>query len=229
MSDKPERNGRLYPFATIGARTERGGCVTSGSELRICGLPVACVGDVVTYSDASEAVIMDGAGVGLVYSGSPAALVGSSLSNGDRIVSTIWNERGLFVEEGTKVDGLLDADWVPAPRDPSARFAVHGSATPRGGVLEVSTGTYQVQEIRKKAVRIGDLIEYADGTNDRIITGIGLPGNPDYAFAVVVSLLDNGDMINDSPHREIRTSTVFAPVNEHGEELLRQHAASRGN
>lgn len=51
MSDQQERNGSLYPFANFGARTERGGCATSGSELCISGPPVACVGDVVTYGD----------------------------------------------------------------------------------------------------------------------------------------------------------------------------------
>ncbi|MFC6310278.1 hypothetical protein E2553_12125 [Paraburkholderia dipogonis] len=44
MSDRQERIGQLYPFATIGARTDRGGCATSGNELCISGLPAACVG-----------------------------------------------------------------------------------------------------------------------------------------------------------------------------------------
>lgn len=44
MSDRQERIGKLYPFATIGARTDRGGCVTSGNELCISDLPAACVG-----------------------------------------------------------------------------------------------------------------------------------------------------------------------------------------
>ncbi|MBT2789162.1 PAAR domain-containing protein [Paraburkholderia strydomiana] len=222
MSEQQERNGKLYPFATIGARTERGGCVTSGSVLQICGLPVACVGDIVTYSDASEAVIMDGAGIALVYSGNPVALVGSSLSNGDRIASTIWSERGPFVDEGREIEGFFDADYVPEPHEPSARFAVAGATTPRGGVLRDATGTYEVQEMCRKAARIGDFMEYPDGTRARIITGIGLPGKPDCAFGVVGSMLDNGDMINDSPHRDVRTSTVFVPVNEHGEAITRQ-------
>lgn len=111
MSDQQERKGTKFVFATVGARTERGGCVTSGSEVRIGGLPLACV---------------------------------------------------------------------------------------------------------------GDFIDYADGTRARIITGIGMPGNPDMVYAVVGSLLDNGDVINDSPHRDVRTSTIFVPVNEHGVELTRQ-------
>lgn len=217
-----ERKGTKYIFATIGARTERGGCVTSGSEIRIGGLPLACVGDIVTYSDGSEAVIMDGAGIALVYSGTPAALVGSSLSNGDRIVSTVWSGRGIFVEEGKEIEGLFDADWVPPLREPSARFAVQGSTTPRGGVLKEVTSTYEVREIKQRAARVGDFIEYADGTRARITTGIGMPGNTEMAFAVVGSLLDNGDVINDSPHRDVRTSTIFVPVDQHGVELTRQ-------
>ncbi|MFB9125528.1 PAAR domain-containing protein [Paraburkholderia dipogonis] len=124
MSEQQERNGRLYPFATIGARTERSGCVTGGRVLPICGLLVACIGDIVTYSGFSEAVITDGAGIALVYSGNPVALVGSSLSNGDRIVSAISNERGLSVDEDQDIEVLFDADCVPESHKPSARFAV---------------------------------------------------------------------------------------------------------
>lgn len=124
MSGQQERKGTLHVFATIGARTERGGCVTSGSDFRICHLRVACVGDVVTYEDGSQAAIMDGAGAAMVFCGKPVALVGSSLSNGDRIASTVWGGRGIFVEEGKDIEGIFDADWVPPPREPSARFAV---------------------------------------------------------------------------------------------------------
>jgi len=37
MSDQENRKRKLYAFATIGARTERGGCVFSGCEIRIGG------------------------------------------------------------------------------------------------------------------------------------------------------------------------------------------------
>lgn len=76
--------------------------------------------------------------------------------------------------------------------------------------------------MQRRAARIGDFIEYADGTRARIITGIGMPGNTDMGFAVVGSLLDNGDVINDSPHRDVRTSTIFVPVDEHGAQFTRQ-------
>ncbi|CAM2173725.1 PAAR repeat-containing protein [Paraburkholderia sacchari] len=226
MSDQQERKGISYALATIGARTERGGCVTSGSRFRIGGLAVACVGDVVTYEDGSQAVIVDGAGIAMVYGGAPVALVGSRLSNGDRIVSTIWSKRGIFIADGEGIEGLFDPEWVPQPRKPSARFAVRGATTPRGGVLKEATGQYTVSDVHDMpAARLGDFIEYADGTRARIITGVGMPGVPDMAFGVVGSLLDNGDVINDSPHRDVRVSTIFVPVDEHGVELTRHEGA----
>lgn len=174
MSDQQEQKGTLLVFATIGARTERGGCVTSASDFRICHLQVACVGDVVTYEDGSQAVIIHGAGIAMVFCGKPVALVGSSLSNGDRIVSTIWTKRGIFVDDGTEIEGLFDADWVPPQREPSARFAVQGATTPRGGVLKQATGTYTVSDFHGTAAgRLGDLIEYADGSAQSINIYIG--------------------------------------------------------
>ncbi|MFC0402524.1 PAAR domain-containing protein [Paraburkholderia rhizosphaerae] len=79
MSEQRQRKGAFYPFATIGARTERGGRVTSGAGVKVCGLPVACVGHIVTYNDASEAVIADGAGGTAVIDDRSAAVVGSVL------------------------------------------------------------------------------------------------------------------------------------------------------
>ncbi|CAM2186148.1 hypothetical protein PSAC2689_60283 [Paraburkholderia sacchari] len=76
MSDQQERKGNMYALATIGARAERDGCVTSGSDFRIGSVPVACVGDVVRYEDRSQVVIADGAGIAMVYGGNPVALVG---------------------------------------------------------------------------------------------------------------------------------------------------------
>jgi hypothetical protein len=57
MSEQ-DRKGTLHRFATIGALTERGGRVTSGSGFVICGMPVACVGDVVTYADEHGVALM---------------------------------------------------------------------------------------------------------------------------------------------------------------------------
>ncbi|MCX5545456.1 hypothetical protein M3A49_39540 [Paraburkholderia sp. CNPSo 3076] len=44
MSEQGKRNGTLYTFATIGARTERGGYITHASSgLVICGFRAALV------------------------------------------------------------------------------------------------------------------------------------------------------------------------------------------
>jgi uncharacterized Zn-binding protein involved in type VI secretion len=222
MSEKQERKGTSYAFATVGARTERGGVMTNGTGFKICGLAVAAVGCIVTYEDGSEAVITDGAGYAAVLDDQPAALVGSKLSKGDRIVSTVWAKHGIFVEDGKEIPGLFDADWTPPPREPSYRFAIYGATTPRGGVLKETSSNYRQDGMRSAAGAIGDFIEYADGTGARIVTGVGLPGRADYAFAVVGSLLDNGDVINDSPHRDPQTATLFVPVNERSEAITRQ-------
>lgn len=76
MSDQQEREGTLHVFATVGARTERGGCATSGSDFRIGNLRVACVGDVVTYEGGSRAVIMDGTGIAMVFRAACVSLSG---------------------------------------------------------------------------------------------------------------------------------------------------------
>lgn len=76
MSAQQERKGNMYALATIGASTERGGCVCGGSDFRIGRLPVACVGDVLTYEDGRQAVIADGTGIAMGYGGNPVALVG---------------------------------------------------------------------------------------------------------------------------------------------------------
>ncbi|WP_175787676.1 PAAR domain-containing protein [Burkholderia anthina] len=85
---KNELQAPTHLFATVGALTERGGRVTTAtSGLTLAGLEVACVGDVVTYDDGSEAAIVDGAGNNH-SGGKPLALVGSRLSNGDTITDS---------------------------------------------------------------------------------------------------------------------------------------------
>ncbi|WP_322061470.1 PAAR domain-containing protein [Paraburkholderia sp. J63] len=166
MSDQQERKGTHYRFATTAALTERGGRVSTASEFRLCGLGIARVGDVVTYPDGSEAVIVDGAGYAATIDNRAAALVGSHLSNGDRIIETPWGKlaKGLFIEEGTDVPGLFDANWTPPPREPLARFAISGATTARGGMVREVTGEWEVEGTHRKAAAIGDFVEYADGT-----------------------------------------------------------------
>jgi len=133
---KNEQSEPTHLFATIGALTERGGRVTQAtSGLAVAGLAVARVGDVVTYDDGSEAVITDGAGNYAVCRDKPFALVGSRLSNGDRIVETLQLLWGIHVLAGETVDGLFDPAYVPPPAPSRYRLAVRGATTARGGVL----------------------------------------------------------------------------------------------
>ncbi|MCP3721473.1 hypothetical protein [Paraburkholderia sp. CNPSo 3281] len=160
--------------------------------------------DVVTYNDASEAAIIDGAGSLFVDDGKSAALVGSHLSNGDRIVSTPWEDEisGLFVPEGEKPAGLFDPFYVPAPPKPCWRFALSGSTTARGGVLREPGGKWRSNGEDIRVGQIGDLICYPDGTTARITSGLALRANRACAqLAYVGSTLDNGDTITHSPER----------------------------
>lgn len=80
MSEQKDK-GTLHLFATLAALTERGGRVSTTSEFKLCGLGVARVGDVVTYPDGSEAIIVDGAGYGCVTDNRAAALVAQKTRN----------------------------------------------------------------------------------------------------------------------------------------------------
>lgn len=219
-----ERKGTHYRFPTIGALTERGGRVTTASKFTLCGLGIARIGDVVTYADGSEAVIVDRAGYASTVDNRAAALVSSHLSNDDQIIETPWGHfaKRQFVEDGKEVPGLFDASWTPPPREPVARFAVFGATTARGGMVREVSSEWDVDGAHRKAATIGDFVEYEDGARARITTGIGMPCNERNRYAVVGSLLDNGDMITDSPHREPRTSTIFVAIDEHGVTLTRQ-------
>lgn len=220
MSNQEERKGTMYAFATLGARTERGGYLTHAtSGLVICGLRAARVGDIVTYRGGSEAAIIDGAGASSIYGGKSHALVGSRLSNGDRIVFTPWDDgkSGLFVAEGKTPKGLFDPCYVPPPpAEPGNRFALFGSTTARGGVLREPGGTWRIDGKDVKVGVIGDLVYYADGTTARITSGLALAANRGLAqFAYVGSVLDNGDTITDSPERDgAAHRDTYVPVTE---------------
>jgi uncharacterized Zn-binding protein involved in type VI secretion len=220
MPEQEQRKGTIYAFATIGARTERGGYVTRAtSGLSQCNLKVARVGDVVTYRDGSQAAIIDGAGAMSIYDGKSHALVGSRLSNGDRIVSTPWEDgkSGLFVAEGETPKGLFDPSYVAPPQaEPGRRFALRGSTTARGGVLREPGGTWSIDGKEVKIGVVGDLVYYADGTTARITSGLALVANRGLAqFAYVGSLLDNGDTVTDSPERDgAARRDTYIPVTE---------------
>ncbi|CAB3766001.1 hypothetical protein B7G54_13800 [Burkholderia puraquae] len=120
---KNERQAPTHLFATVGALTERGGrVITATSGRTLAGLEVACVGDVVTYDDGSEAAIIDGAGNNH-SGGKPFALVGSRLSNGDRIPETLRSSWGIHVRDGQSIAGLFDPIYVPPSAPPTYRLA----------------------------------------------------------------------------------------------------------
>ncbi|MBN3797654.1 PAAR domain-containing protein [Burkholderia sp. Ac-20392] len=200
---KSEQAAPTHLFATIGALTERGGRITEAtSDLTVAGLVVARVGDVVTYEDGSEAVIVDGAGEYAICSDKPFALVGSRLSNGDRIVETLQRLSGIHVPVGETAEGLFNEDYAP-PALPRYRLAVRGATTARGGALREATGTWDTSVRLGKSGVVGNQIHYADGSTARIISGLGLVDNGDFQpLAFVGSELDNGDVITDSPERD---------------------------
>ncbi|SAL73388.1 hypothetical protein AWB74_04479 [Caballeronia arvi] len=207
---------RTYLIASIGSRTERGGFVSTASGAgKILGLRVALVGDIVSYSDGSEAVITDGAGYALTNGVVPYALVGSSLSNGDRIAKSLLEEHGIHVEEGEVIEGLFDPSYVVPPQPPRFRLAMRGSTTARGGALRETSGWWDTEDLGH-AGEIGNVIYYPDGSTARIITGLALKiGSTFKPMAYVGSLLDNGDVITDSPERiGIACSGTFEIVAE---------------
>lgn len=105
-----------YAFATIGSITERGGRVTHvTTKAEFNGKALARVGDIVTYDDGTEATIVDGAGFAASWGGKPLALVGSRLSNGDRITESTQTAWGIAVPHGESILGLFDPTYTGAP------------------------------------------------------------------------------------------------------------------
>ncbi|QTD89838.1 PAAR domain-containing protein [Burkholderia anthina] len=210
---KNEHKAPTHLFVTIGSLTERGGRVsTATSGLELAGLQVARVGDVVTYDDGSEAAIVDGAG-STHSNGKPFALVGSRLSNGDRITETLRTSWGIHVPQGQRVPGLFDPAYVPPPPPRTYRLAVRGATTARGGVWREPSGTLEAGQHLGKAATVGDAIHYPDGSTAHIVSGLGLTDRPDFTLlAFVGSELDNGDTITDSPEREGTASSVVFEI-----------------
>lgn len=104
-----------YNLATLGSKTERGGeVVTATTTAQSCGLTVAAVGDLVRYPNGEEAHITSGAGAGLNYDGKVVALVGSHVSNGDKIVSCPVETPVLDESENNPTTGFLDESYSHA-------------------------------------------------------------------------------------------------------------------
>jgi uncharacterized Zn-binding protein involved in type VI secretion len=214
-----QNNETTYLFVTIGSRTKRGARVTTAtSGLTVAGLAIARVGDIVTYANGSEAVIIDGAGEYAASERNSIALVGSHLSNGDCIIETLQDSWGILVHESQTIKGLFDPSYVMPPLPPPNRLAVQGATTARGGVLLEPSGTWNTGVRFGKAGAVGDLIHYSDGSTARIVSGLGLADNRDFTpLAFVGSELDNGDTITDSPEREgALSSEMFIVVKRSG-------------
>lgn len=79
----------IYYVAVHGAKTQNDGLVNaSTTNMKIKGLSIARVGDEVIYADGTASKIISGAGTACIVDGSPVALVGSRLENGDEIIES---------------------------------------------------------------------------------------------------------------------------------------------
>ncbi|WP_373358420.1 PAAR domain-containing protein [Acinetobacter lactucae] len=79
----------IYYIAVHGAKSQNGGLVNTSSNIgKIGGLSIARVGDEVIYADGTTSKIISGAGTACIVDGSPVALVGSHLENGDVIIDS---------------------------------------------------------------------------------------------------------------------------------------------
>lgn len=79
----------IYYVAVHGAKTQNDGLVNvSSTNTKIKGLSIARVGDEVIYADGTTSKIISGAGTACIVDGSPVALVGSQLENGDEIIES---------------------------------------------------------------------------------------------------------------------------------------------
>ena len=100
-----QTNEAPHPFATIGAETGRGDWVSKTStHTGYRGLTLAHVGDIVTYED--------GAGAVAAWGDKPLGLIGSRLSNGDRIANGLRDHFGITVHADKPVAGLIDAAYA---------------------------------------------------------------------------------------------------------------------
>jgi len=109
----------VYPLATVGSKTTRGGeVVTSSTEIRIDGKRVARVGDLVRYPDGTESPIVSGAGYGYVYEGKPLAIVGSHIENGDTIETSLQQDV-IMTEyaDDEPTPGLLQPGYDPTVQE----------------------------------------------------------------------------------------------------------------
>ncbi len=101
-----------FVIATIGSRTERDGIVVEAVPEEegsyVDAHKLACVGDIVRYSDGSESVIVSGAGDASMIENRSVALVGSQIANGDHIVPSLQPAVELSFEDSDELlQGLV--------------------------------------------------------------------------------------------------------------------------
>lgn len=111
LPDRPIK--AIFPLATLGATTARGGTVASASTgICIEGHRIACVGDVVRYPDGSESKIVSGAGVAMMFEGKPIAIVCSATDNGDTIVRSLQDQGQIWeCADDVSIAGFLEAGY----------------------------------------------------------------------------------------------------------------------
>ncbi|MFV8603149.1 XRE family transcriptional regulator, partial [Ralstonia pseudosolanacearum] len=101
----------IYDLATLGAKTRQGGeVVTASTDMAMDGHRIACVGDVVRYSDGTESKIVSGAGFALTFKGRPMAIVGSATENGDTIINSL--------QSVAQIREYADDDGIPGLLQP---------------------------------------------------------------------------------------------------------------
>ncbi|AKZ28059.1 hypothetical protein BL247_14870 [Ralstonia solanacearum] len=101
----------IYDLATLGAKTRQGGeVVTASTGMVMDGHRIACVGDVVRYSDGTESKIVSGAGFALTFKGRPMAIVGSATENGDTIINSL--------QSVAQIREYADDDGIPGLLQP---------------------------------------------------------------------------------------------------------------
>lgn len=103
------RSKAMYYLAVNGSKTKQGGLVkASTTQGKIGDLSIARIGDDVIYADGTTAKIISGAGKVCIVEGLSAALVGSQLDNGDKIIDSPNRRVAINIFKGELLpDGFL--------------------------------------------------------------------------------------------------------------------------
>ncbi|UJB32915.1 hypothetical protein [Chromobacterium sp. Beijing] len=108
--------GTWHQVALDGSVSQKGGVLKATSKITCDNIKVGQTGDIVEYPDGSTAIVSAGCGHAFYNreTGKSLALIGSPLSNGDKIRSGPPSGlRFLDEYEGKPIPGFLDPDWSP--------------------------------------------------------------------------------------------------------------------